>query len=251
VSQGFPKRGVADAEVTRGDTKPLLVAFGQRASSVDQPRIDVSTFVHIEKGRSRSLLVRMAVAFLWSATAPVKSYGMALWLAQLDMPSAIWQQVFALAGGVIASTAALGRVADRPKANSRWRTAGASALNIAVGDDLHGHMDRVKYASLCTSWLQHHGKSSVKIEFSAAGGTFGPTFIDCSARGLHHQRIGQLYRQLHPPTEPSVSNNTIAPMNALVIRATIPRPRWMFSCGSRRQEICSIHLTSPQDLRLS
>jgi hypothetical protein len=58
---------------------------------------------------SRSPVVRATVAVLFTAPAAVIGYGMALWLAQLGTPSAVWQQVFALGGAVIAGAAALVR----------------------------------------------------------------------------------------------------------------------------------------------
>jgi len=48
-----------------------------------------------------------------------------------------------------------------------------------------------------------------------------------------HQRLPQrLDPQPRPPMRRRTNSNTIAPMSALTIRATIPTPRWMFSRGS-------------------
>ena len=50
VLQGFPKLGVADAEVTRGDMVPLPVCASTPASAADEPRTKMSTKVYIEEG---------------------------------------------------------------------------------------------------------------------------------------------------------------------------------------------------------
>jgi hypothetical protein len=44
---------------------------------------------------------------------------MTLSLAQLGMPSVVWQQAFALSGAVVAGTAALVRVTNLPDPNRR------------------------------------------------------------------------------------------------------------------------------------
>jgi hypothetical protein len=63
--------------------------------------------------RSRSPVVRTTVALLFTAPAAIIGYGMALWLAQLGTPSAVWQQVFALSGAVVAGAAALVRASPK------------------------------------------------------------------------------------------------------------------------------------------
>jgi hypothetical protein len=63
--------------------------------------------------RTRSPVVRTTVALLFTAPAAVIGYGMALWLAQLATPSAVWQQIFALSGAVIAGVAALVRASPK------------------------------------------------------------------------------------------------------------------------------------------
>ena len=50
--QGLAKLGVADAEVTRGDTGASRADANPAASTVVEPRIEMSTKVHIEKGRN-------------------------------------------------------------------------------------------------------------------------------------------------------------------------------------------------------
>jgi hypothetical protein len=69
-----------------------------------------------------------------------------------------------------------------------------NALGLLDADDLCGHMDRVQFANLCTSWLQQHiGKPSAQIEQSVTRGTFGATFIDCGVPvGYINERIRQL-----------------------------------------------------------
>jgi hypothetical protein len=68
-----------------------------------------------------------------------------------------------------------------------------NALGLPDTDDLCGHMDRVQFANLCVSWLQHHiGKPSAKIEQSVTRGV-GATFIDCGVpEGYINRRIRQL-----------------------------------------------------------
>jgi hypothetical protein len=69
-----------------------------------------------------------------------------------------------------------------------------NALGLSDGDDLCGHMDRIKFANLCASWLQQRiGKPSATIEESVTRGANGATFIDCGVReGYVNQRIRQL-----------------------------------------------------------
>jgi hypothetical protein len=69
-----------------------------------------------------------------------------------------------------------------------------NALGLLDADDLCGHMDRIQFANLCTSWLQQHiGKQSAKIEGSVTRGVLGATFIDCGVpEGYINQRIRQL-----------------------------------------------------------
>jgi hypothetical protein len=64
--------------------------------------------------KSRSPVLRIAVALLFAVPAVVLGYGLALALAQLDTPSPVWQQVFALSGAVIAGAAVLTQVTDPP-----------------------------------------------------------------------------------------------------------------------------------------
>lgn len=59
---------------------------------------------------SRSPLVRTAIALLFALPAAVMDYFAALHLAQLGVPSAAWQQVFAAFGAVTVGAASCARM---------------------------------------------------------------------------------------------------------------------------------------------
>jgi hypothetical protein len=69
--------------------------------------------------RSQSPMIRTTIALLFAGPAAFAGYGMTLSLAQLGMPSAVWQQAFALSGAVVAGAAALARVTNLPNPNRR------------------------------------------------------------------------------------------------------------------------------------
>src|SRR5260370_41991728 len=67
---------------------------------------------------SHSRLIRTAIVLLFAVPAAMAGYHAALGLAQLSVPTVLWQQVFALIGAVAVGATAWGRLARRVLARS-------------------------------------------------------------------------------------------------------------------------------------
>jgi hypothetical protein len=69
----------------------------------------------------RSPVIRTATALLFVVPAVWMGYGVTLGLAQwLDVPSVVWQQVYALFGAVVVGGTALERLTDPNLFDSEW-----------------------------------------------------------------------------------------------------------------------------------
>jgi len=120
--------GLAAYHSGSGEFGAFLVGLIAGALTLAAGQIAVTSF--------RSLLIRTAIALVFAVPAAMAGYHAAFGLAQLAVPAELWQQAFALFGGLAVGTTAWARLAlpnppetgpgDGPGFRSRFPSAPAA-----------------------------------------------------------------------------------------------------------------------------
>ncbi len=95
--------GVAAYDSGSGEIGAMLVGLIAGAFTLAAGQIAVAAF--------RSPLIRTAIVLLFAVPAAMAGYHAALGLAQLSVPTVLWQQVFALIGAIAVGATAWVRLA--------------------------------------------------------------------------------------------------------------------------------------------